>query len=91
MRARVGDNADTDDDNDGMPDTWETENDLDPLNAADASQDADGDGLTNLEEYYQGTDPNVSGAEGFPTWTLGAAATLIGIAVVAMFLWRRQK
>lgn len=92
----IGNNADTDDDNDGMPDNWETENGLDPLNAADASLDPDGDGLTNLEEYQQGTDPNVSDAEtppteAFPLWILGTAATAIGTAVVATFLWKRRK
>jgi subtilisin-like proprotein convertase family protein len=46
--------ADTDDD--GMPDGWEVQYGLDPL-ADDASDDLDGDGYTNLEEYIDGTDP----------------------------------
>jgi len=88
----VGNNADTDDDNDGMPDTWETENGLNLLDATDASNDPDGDGLTNLEEYQQGKDPNISNAEAFPWWVVGvAAAVLIGIAVAATFLWRRRE
>lgn len=91
-RDGIGNNADTDDDNDGMPDTWETENELNPLDAADASLDPDGDGLTNLEEYEGDTDPNVSEAGAVPWWILGvAAAVVIGIAVVATFLWRRRK
>lgn len=49
---------DEDDDNDGMPDWWEEQNDLDPLDPTDADEDPDMDGLTNLEEYLGGTDPN---------------------------------
>jgi hypothetical protein len=41
-------------DNDGMPDDWETERDLDPADAADAALDRDGDGYTNIEEYVNG-------------------------------------
>ena len=47
-----------DTDNDGMHDSWELDNDLDPLNGADADQDADSDGFTNIKEYLAGTDPN---------------------------------
>jgi hypothetical protein len=53
----IDDELDEDDDNDGMPDAFETANGLNPLDAADASQDADGDGFTNLEEFQAGTDP----------------------------------
>ena len=56
----LGDNADTDDDNDGMPDSFETSNSLNPLDEGDASLDADGDGISNLEEYLTGTDPQDS-------------------------------
>jgi len=52
----IGNNADTDDDNDGMPDTWETQYELNPL-VDDASGDKDNDGYTNFEEYEEGTDP----------------------------------
>ncbi len=41
--------ADTD--KDGMPDAWETKNGLNPKDAADASQDKNKDGYTNIEEY----------------------------------------
>lgn len=42
--------APTDTDKDGMPDTWETANGLDPNNAADGAQTA-ANGYTNLENY----------------------------------------
>ena len=46
-----------DSDNDGIPDNWEIANGLDPLAANDAKIDTDQDGLSNLAEYYAGTDP----------------------------------
>jgi len=45
-----------DSDNDGMPDYWENQHDLNPL-VDDASGDVDNDGYTNLEEYQLGSDP----------------------------------
>ncbi|MGH8246817.1 MAG: hypothetical protein ACREUU_10335, partial [Gammaproteobacteria bacterium] len=47
--------ADTD--NDGIPDTWETANGFSPTNATDAAFDADGDTMSNWEEYIAGTNP----------------------------------
>ncbi|MCD4830186.1 MAG: hypothetical protein K8R02_00080 [Anaerohalosphaeraceae bacterium] len=41
----------TDSDQDGMPDFWENEFLLNPNDASDRNDDADGDGYTNLEEY----------------------------------------
>ena len=38
-------------DNDGLPDEWEVLHGLDPDDVSDNSQDSDGDGYTNLEEY----------------------------------------
>jgi hypothetical protein len=53
----LGDVCDDDDDNDGMPDAWENQHGLNPF-VDDASQDADGDGYTNLEEYQLDSNPN---------------------------------
>ncbi|CAN2041068.1 hypothetical protein GMMP15_260026 [Candidatus Magnetomoraceae bacterium gMMP-15] len=53
----IGDNEDTDDDNDGMPDEWEKQYGLNPL-VKDSGDDFDGDGHTNLYEYQAGTDPS---------------------------------
>ncbi len=57
------DSTDTDDDNDGITDVWETANGLDPMDPSDASADPDGDGKTNLQEYTDGTDPQVADKE----------------------------
>jgi formylglycine-generating enzyme required for sulfatase activity len=53
-----------DTDNDGMPDEWEKRFGFDPANPADAAQDADGDGYSNLEEYLNSTDPRVPDVKG---------------------------
>ncbi len=58
-----------DDDGDGMSDTWETANGLDPTDPADAAGDPDADGLTNLDEFLEGTDPNVYDGPDIPVPT----------------------
>ena len=58
----VGDLCDADDDDDGMPDAYEIEKGFDPLDPADAAQDADGDGFTNLEEFKGRSDPHDPGS-----------------------------
>lgn len=58
----TGNNADSDDDNDGIPDTWENQHNLDPLDVMDSSADPDNDGKTNQEEYNSGSNPNLNEA-----------------------------
>jgi hypothetical protein len=53
----IGNNVDPDDDNDGLPDDWEIQYDLDPLQSNDAASDLDGDTLSNLEEFNLNTNP----------------------------------
>jgi hypothetical protein len=47
----------TDTDHDGMPDEWEHKYSFNPEFTGDNSQDADGDGYTNIEEFLNGTNP----------------------------------
>lgn len=57
--------ADTD--KDGMPNAWEQQYGLNSANASDGTLDVDHDGYTNVEEYLNGTDPNVAGAVAPPS------------------------
>jgi len=81
----VPDLNDRDDDGDGMPDSWELRNGLDPLSPADASLDNDGDGLTNLEEYLGGTNPNdLFSHPRF--WVIAVAvAAVVGVTIIVSF------
>jgi hypothetical protein len=84
--APLGDFAETtvtlkwDYDGDTIQDAWELGHGLNPQDAADAAQDPDKDGLTNLQEYTNGTDPHDmdSDNDGFRDWeevTLGSDPT----------------
>ena len=46
-----------DSDGDGLPDAWEAAHGLNPHDASDASQDLNGDGYTNIEDFLNGLDP----------------------------------
>ena len=60
----IPDHLDVDSDNDQLPDGWERDNNLDPRDPSDAGEDGDNDGLTNLDEYRLGTDPNDPDSDG---------------------------
>lgn len=45
-------------DSDGIPDEYEDQNNLSKNNPQDATQDPDGDGIQNRDEFIIGTDPN---------------------------------
>ncbi|MBA4387871.1 MAG: hypothetical protein C0404_07810 [Verrucomicrobia bacterium] len=74
----IPDTNDPDDDNDGIPDVWESANGLNQRNTSDAAQDADGDGLTNLQEYIAGTNPR-NAASGLRVQGSGYQAGAFGL------------
>lgn len=49
---------------DGIPDTWKIAHGFSTTDPSVAGQDPDHDGLTNLEEYLAGTDPNNPDTDG---------------------------
>ena len=53
-----------DSDKDGMPDVWEDANLFNKFSAADATLDADGDGLNNRDEFLAGTNPRNVDSDG---------------------------
>ena len=55
-------NPDTD--GDGMPDGWEVQYNFNATDSSDASQDADNDNLSNVDEYKNGTDPTNADTDG---------------------------
>ncbi len=55
-----GDDFDSDDDNDQMPDDWEISYGLDSKDAANAATDNDLDNLTDLQEWQLDTDPTMA-------------------------------
>ncbi len=57
-------NPGPDSDGDGMPDSWETLYGLSPTSSTDGTKDLDGDGLTNLAEYQNKTNPTLTDTDG---------------------------
>ncbi|MBI4601803.1 MAG: PKD domain-containing protein [Planctomycetes bacterium] len=59
-----GETPSSDSDGDGLPDSWEVANGLDPRNAKDAAGDLDADGVSNGEELRLGTEPRKADTDG---------------------------
>ena len=56
--------GDPDADGDGAPDWWESLYGFDPEDPADAALDPDSDGLSNLAEFFAGTNPLLADSDG---------------------------
>ena len=67
-----------------MPNSWEEFYDLNPYSPADASLDADLDGLSNLSEFLSGTDPrDADSALGFESATLTNGSVVLRFTALA--------
>jgi len=78
LYVHLTDPTHNDTDGDGMPDGWEVKYNLNPILASDANEDLDNDGwdfnrnfilsdgerYTNLEEYWNNTNPRVNDTDG---------------------------
>ncbi len=82
--VNTGESAILDSDGDGLPDAWETSHGFDRFNAADAAQDADGDGQSNLTEYLAATDPR----NGMDAFRIEVAVPTSGTGFVIRFTAR---
>jgi hypothetical protein len=72
---------------DGIPNGWKQQHGLDPFDSTLGSEDTDGDGFSNLQEFLAGTDPTNSasafriisitqqGTTNRVTWMMGAGKT----------------
>ena len=94
-----------DGDGDGLPDNWEKKYGLDPADPSDVHLDPDGDGYTNLEEYYLDSNPNepdgpvtlsgtaASGEKGVwdgLVWMIIIGGSII-IAVLLSLIYKKRK
>ncbi len=71
---------DPDDDNDGIPTSFEATFGTNPY-LADSGADSDGDGLTTLQEYNAGLDPSDPDTDGDGLWD-GDTRTVSGVTYV---------
>lgn len=61
----LGDVCDTDNDNDGIPDTTEISVGLNPLDSSDAKTDLDNDGFSNILEFFYSS--KIDDVDSFPS------------------------
>jgi PKD repeat protein len=87
----LADYLDDDDDGDGMSDEWEISNRLNPLDPSDALLDSDGDGLTNLDEFQNNTDPKSFEFEGHILSAVLVVVVIISLVGYVIFFSKSKK
>jgi len=78
-----------DSDSDLLPDDWEIQFGLDPL-VDDASEDPDGDSISNLEEYERGLNPNIPYIDPRIILVVSSLAMVTVITVGVIWLMRKE-
>ena len=87
----LADQIDEDDDGDGIPNVWELENKLDPLDPSDANIDSDGDGINNLEEYQGNTDPRTYDFTIYTLFIVLVGAVISILIAYVIFTFRHSR
>ena len=72
-----------DSDDDGMPDGWEVSNNLDPI-LDDAALDNDSDARSNLQEYLDGSDPQIIDENQAPVVSVNGNQTVNELSTVSL-------
>ena len=84
----IGNTADTDDDNDGLPDRVEVKNALNPTDPTDAEADLDGDGQANIIEYTLGSDMNDANSKALNSLGTGVVTEDFEYGLDPLINWR---
>ena len=77
-----------DSDSDSLPDSWEVQYGLDPT-VDDSEEDPDRDGVSNLDEFLQGTNPNYAELRIERYMLPLSAAAVVLVALTSLIIRRR--
>ena len=84
------DESDDDDDNDRMPDQYEESNGFNPYDPADADEDADRDGKSNVAEFLAGTDPLQAASKSNSSSGGGGGVGTLSLLGLLLLTWARH-
>lgn len=78
-------------DNDGMTSGYEVKYDLNPFDSTDADEDPDDDGLSNLEEFIEGSDPHDAEDPNSGFLSYDYIFGIIGIVILPLLIRVKRK